>query len=184
MELMVQLTKMNKDAGGNMKKTKKMIFLSILVTMALVIFLIEAQIPVLFPGMKLGLANSISLVALLFLGWKEALIIMFLRTMLGSMFGGGLSAFMFSIAGGLLSNIVMILLYKYFKNHLSIPIISVCGAVFHNIGQLMVYAFILNDLKIYVYLPYLLVAAIVTGYFIGILANILKNRLEKIAILK
>jgi heptaprenyl diphosphate synthase len=176
---------MNKDAGENMKKTKKMIFLSILVTMALVIFLIEAQIPVLlFPGMKLGLANSISLVALLFLGWKEALIIMFLRTMLGSMFGGGLSAFIFSIAGGLLSNIVMILLYKYFKNQLSVPIISVCGAVFHNIGQLMVYAFILNDLKIYVYLPYLLVAAIVTGYFIGILANVLKNRLEKIAILK
>ncbi|MCJ7688289.1 MAG: Gx transporter family protein [Clostridiaceae bacterium] len=167
-----------------MKKTKKMVLLSILVAMALVIYLIEAQIPVLFPGIKLGLANSISLVALLILGWKEALLIMILRTMLGSMFGGGLSAFMFSIVGGLLSNIVMILLYKYFKKSLSIPIISVCGAVFHNIGQLLVAAFILNDLRIYVYLPVLLVAAIVTGYFIGILASVLKNRLEKIAILK
>ncbi|MGH4118517.1 Gx transporter family protein [Clostridium sp.] len=167
-----------------MNKTKKMVLLSILVAMALVIYLIEAQIPVLFPGIKLGLANSISLVALLILGWKEALLIMVLRTILGSIFGGSMSAFMFSIAGGLLSNMVMILLYKYFKNYLSIPIISVCGAVFHNVGQLLVAAFILNDLRIYVYLPVLLVAAIVTGYFIGILASILKTRLEKIAILK
>ncbi len=167
-----------------MKKTKKMILLSILVAIALVIYLIEAQIPVLFPGIKLGLANSISLVALLLLGWKEALLIMVLRTILGSIFGGSMSAFMFSIAGGVLSNIVMILLYKYFKNSLSIPIISVCGSVFHNVGQLMVAAFIVNDLKIYIYLPLLLVSAIVTGYFVGILASTLKSRLEKILILK
>jgi heptaprenyl diphosphate synthase len=168
-----------------MKKTKKMVLLSILVAMALVIYLIEAQIPVLFPGIKLGLANSISLVALILLGWKEALLIMILRTILGSIFGGGLSAFMFSIAGGLLSNVVMILLYKYFKNSLSIPIISVCGSVFHNVGQLLVASLIVSDFRLYIYyLPLLLIAAIVTGYFIGILANILKIRLEKIAILK
>jgi heptaprenyl diphosphate synthase len=163
-----------------MKKTKKMVLLSMLVAMALVIYLIEAQIPVLFPGIKLGLANSISLVALLLLGWKEAFLIMILRTILGSIFGGSVSAFMYSIVGGLLSNIVMILLYKYFKKSLSIATISVCGSVFHNIGQLLVAAFIINDLRIYVYLPLLLVSAIVTGYFIGILANMLKSRLEKI----
>ncbi len=95
-----------------------------------------------------------------------------------------MSAFMFSIAGGLLSNIVMVLLYKYFKNYLSIPTISVCGSVFHNVGQLLVAAFIINDLRIYVYLPVLLIAAIVTGYFIGILSSILKSRLEKILTLK
>ncbi len=167
-----------------MKKTKKMVLLSILVAIALVIYLIEAQIPVLFPGIKLGLANSISLVALILLGWKEALLIMVLRTILGSIFGGSLSAFMFSIAGGILSNIVMILLYKYLKNSLSLPTISVSGAVFHNIGQLLVAAFIIKDLRIYVYLPVLLVSAIVTGYFIGILASVLKSRLEKILILK
>lgn len=167
-----------------MGKTKRMVLLSMLVAIALVIYLIEAQIPVLFPGIKLGLANSISLVALILLGWKEAFLIMILRTLLGSIFGGSMSAFMFSIAGGLLSNIVMVLLYKYFKNHLSIPTISVCGSVFHNVGQLLVAAFIINDLRIYVYLPVLLIAAIVTGYFIGILSSILKNRLEKILTLK
>lgn len=163
-----------------MTKTKKMVLLGMLVAMALVIFLIEAQIPVLFPGIKLGLANSISLVALILFGWKEAFLIMIIRTFLGSMFGGGLSAFMFSLAGGVLSNLVMALLYKYFKNALSIPIISVCGSIFHNIGQLLVMAFIINDLKIYLYLPVLLISAIITGYFIGILASALKNKLDKI----
>lgn len=163
-----------------MTKTKRMILLSTLVAIALVIYLIEAQIPVLFPGIKLGLANSISLVALILLGWREAFLIMFLRTLLGSIFGGGMPAFMFSLAGGILSNIIMILLYKYLKKYISIPTISVCGAVFHNIGQLLVAGFIINDLRIYVYLPVLLVAAIVTGYFIGILSSILKDRLEKI----
>ncbi len=167
-----------------MKKTKKMILLSILVAIALVIYLIEAQIPVLFPGIKLGLANSISLVALILIGWKEAFLIMVLRTILGSIFGGSVSAFMFSIAGGILSNLVMLILYKFFKNSLSIPSISVCGAVFHNVGQLMVAAFIIRDLRIYVYLPVLLVSAIATGYFIGILSSVLKSRLEKILILK
>ncbi|MGH4138915.1 Gx transporter family protein [Clostridium sp.] len=166
-----------------MRKTKKMVLLSILVAIALVIYLIEAQIPVLFPGIKLGLANSISLVALILFGWKEALLIMILRTVLGSIFGGGLSALMFSLAGGLLSNIVMILLYKYFKKSLSLPTISVCGAIFHNVGQLLVAAFIIKDLRIYLYLPVLLISAIVTGYFIGVLANVLKNRLEKILVL-
>jgi heptaprenyl diphosphate synthase len=168
------------NAGEKMRKTKKMVLLSILVSIALVIYLIEAQIPVLFPGIKLGLANSISLVTLILLGWKEAFLIMILRTILGSIFGGSLSAFMFSIAGGMLSNIVMILLYKYLKEALSIPTISVCGAVFHNVGQLLVAAFIIKDLRIYVYLPVLLISAIVTGYFIGILSSILKSRLEKI----
>ncbi|MBU3182083.1 Gx transporter family protein [Clostridium psychrophilum] len=163
-----------------MTKTKRMVLLSMLVAIALVIYLIEAQIPVLFPGIKLGLANSISLLALILLGWREAFAIMILRTLLGSIFGGSMSAFMFSIAGGVLSNIVMALLYKYFKNSLSIPAISICGSIFHNVGQLLVAAFIINDLRIYVYLPVLLIAAIVTGYFIGILVGVLKSRLEKI----
>jgi len=97
-----------------MKKTKRLVLLSMLVAMALVIYLIEAQIPVLFPGIKLGLANSISLVALILLGWKEAFLIMILRTLLGSIFGGSMSAFMFSIAGGVLSNIVMVLTLQVF----------------------------------------------------------------------
>jgi heptaprenyl diphosphate synthase len=167
-----------------MNKTKKMVFLSFLVSIALVIYIVEAQIPVLFPGIKLGLANIVSLATLLMLGWKEALLIMFLRTILGSIFGGSMSAFMFSIAGGLLSNIVMIILYKSFKDSMSLWTISICGAIFHNIGQLFVASFVVQDFRVYVYLPILLVSAVITGYFIGLCTKFLNSHLNRIGMFK
>jgi len=166
-----------------MSKTKKMVVLSLMVSIALVIYVVEAQIPVLFPGIKLGLANLVSLAALIIFGWKEALLIMVLRTLLGSMFAGSMSAFMFSIAGGLLSNVVMIILYKYFKNSISLWSISIIGAIFHNIGQLLVASFIIQDLRIYIYLPVLLISAVVAGYFIGLSTDFLMKHLNKIPIL-
>lgn len=169
-----------------MNKTKKMVFLSFLVSIALVIYIVEAQIPIPFPipGIKLGLANVISLAALILLGWKEALIIMLIRTLLGSFFGGSMSAFMFSIAGGILSNILMIILYKYFKNSISLWTISICGAVFHNIGQLLVASFVVQDLRIYIYMPVLLISAVLTGYFIGLCVKFLVSHLGKIPMLR
>jgi len=169
-----------------MNKTKRMVFLSFLVSIALVIYIVEAQIPILFPvpGIKLGLANVISLAALILLGWKDALLIMLLRTLLGSMFGGSMSAFMFSLAGGLLSNLIMIILYKYFKDTMSLWTISICGAIFHNIGQLLVASFVVQDLRIYVYLPVLLISAVITGYSIGLSVKFLTAHLDKIPILK
>ncbi|MHC1721160.1 MAG: Gx transporter family protein [Clostridiaceae bacterium] len=163
-----------------MNKTKKMVMLSLLVSIALVIYVIEAQIPVLFPGIKLGLANLVSLTALIIWGPKEALTIMLLRTLLGSMFTGSMSAFLFSISGGLLSNIIMIFLYKYFKDSMSIWSISIVGAVFHNIGQLLVAAIVIQDLRIYIYLPVLMVSAVITGYFIGVCTSFLTKHLSKI----
>lgn len=167
-----------------MNKTKKMVFLSFLVSIALVIYIIEAQIPVLFPGIKLGLANIISLAALILLGWREALLIMLLRTILGSIFGGSMSAFMFSLAGGLLSNTVMIILYKSFKESISLWTISICGAIFHNIGQLLVASFVVQDFRVYIYLPILLISAVVTGYFIGLCTKFLNSHLNKLKMFK
>ncbi len=181
---MLNLIKYRVNEGVIMKKTKKMVFLSFLVSIAMVIYIVEAQIPVLFPGIKLGLANIISLAALILMGWKEALLIMFLRTLLGSMFGGSMSAFMFSIAGGILSNVVMIILYKYFKDSISLWTISICGAVFHNIGQLFVASLVVKDFRIYIYLPVLLVSAVVTGYFIGLCTKLLTRHINKIPMFK
>lgn len=167
-----------------MKSTRKMVFLSFLTAIALVIYIVEAQIPVLFPGIKLGLANIVSLATLILMGWKEALIVMFLRTLLGSMFGGSMSAFMFSIAGGILSNVVMIILYKYFKNSVSLWTISICGAVFHNIGQLFVASLVVKDFRIYIYLPILLISAVITGYFIGLCTKFFTKHINKIPMFK
>lgn len=170
-----------------MKNIKKLVFISLLVSIALIIYIVEAQLPVLLPGIpgiKLGLSNSISLFALLTLGSREALLIMFLRTILGSFLGGSMSSFIYSIAGGLLSNIFMIFLYNKFKDKLSLWSISMVGALFHNIGQLLVAAIIIQDSRIYIYLPVLMLSGVITGYFIGILTNILYNHSSKVSLLK
>jgi len=82
-----------------MSKTKKMVLLGILVSQALILNLVERMIPVPVPvpGIKLGLANAISLIAIILFGPKEALIVVGMRTFLGSVFGGGISSFIYSL---------------------------------------------------------------------------------------
>ncbi|WP_102401334.1 Gx transporter family protein [Haloimpatiens massiliensis] len=165
---------------NNFKKSlNKRVFLSLMVAVALGIYVIEAQIPVIFPGIKLGLSNVVSLIVLIAFGGKEALLVMFLRTLLGTMFTGTLSSFLFSIIGGLLSNIVSIIMYKKFSKYFSIEIISIVAAVFHNLGQLLVAAFIVQDFRIYVYFPVLMVSALITGYFTGLVAKYFSKHVEK-----
>ncbi|MDF2521237.1 MAG: Heptaprenyl diphosphate synthase component [Clostridia bacterium] len=153
-----------------MKNTKKMVILSLLISQALVLHVIERMIPVPIPvpGIKLGLANVISLFTIILFGWKEALLVVFLRTLLASFFGGGFSAFAYSIAGGFLSALMMSLLYKNFRNTFSIIAISVVGAVFHNIGQVLVASLAVSNVNIFFYLPVLLISGVITGIFIGV----------------
>ncbi|HHY78606.1 MAG TPA: Gx transporter family protein, partial [Clostridiales bacterium] len=96
-----------------MTRVRKMVLLSILISQALVLHVIERAIPVPVPvpGVKLGLANIISLITIILFGYKEAVVVVTIRTLLGSLFGGGLSSFMYSLAGGLLSTSVMALMY-------------------------------------------------------------------------
>lgn len=152
-----------------MKSTKKMVILSLLVSQALVLHVIERMIPVIpVAGVKLGLANVVSLFTIVIFGLKEALLVVFLRTMLGSFFGGGVSSFLYSFTGGILSTIMMALLYKYFKNVFSIIAISVVGAVFHNIGQILIASLVVSNANLFFYLPILLISAVITGIFIGL----------------
>jgi len=151
-----------------MGKTKKMVVLGILVSQALILHIIERMIPVLpVPGVKLGLANAISLMTIAFFGAKEAILVVVLRTFLGSVFGGGISAFLYSLVGGVISTGAMAIMYKYFGDLFSLPAISVVGAVFHNIGQLAVASLIVMNLRLFVYLPVLMISAVITGLFIG-----------------
>jgi heptaprenyl diphosphate synthase len=152
-----------------MNSTRKMVLLSLLVSQALVLHVIERMIPVPIPvpGIKLGLANIISLFTIIIFGWKEATLVVFLRTILGSFFAGGVSSFLYSFTGGILSTIVMALLYKHFKNVFSLIAISVIGAVCHNIGQILIASLVVSNFNLFIYLPMLLIAAVITGIFIG-----------------
>ncbi|SHK35397.1 heptaprenyl diphosphate synthase [Hathewaya proteolytica DSM 3090] len=161
-----------------MKSIRKITYLGLCLGIALIIFAIEAQIPVFFPGMKLGLANSVSLFLMYTMGPTEALIIMILRTFLGSVFAGNLFGFVFSLAGGLVSNLAMIALKTHYKEDISIISISVAGGVFHNVGQLLAAATVISDFKIFIYFPLLMASGMATGAFVGIVVNELVKRIK------
>lgn len=165
-----------------MSSVKKIVLLGLLISQALVLSIIESwiQIPVPVPGVKLGLANIITVVVIVYFGFREALTVVIVRCVLTSFFGGGgLMFFFFSAAGGILSTMVMSVLYKAGRNKFSLTGISIAGAITHNIGQLLVAAFFMRDPAVAVYLPALLVSGCIMGFFVGFVSNLLVNALNK-----
>jgi heptaprenyl diphosphate synthase len=152
-----------------MKGTRKLALLAMMVSVALVLHVVESLLPIPYiaPGVKLGLANIVSLIAIIVFGLKETLLVVLLRTFLGSLLGGVPSNFFFSSAGGILSTMVMYALYRWAGEKFSLVGISVAGAVAHNVGQLFVAGLIVENFGLYIYLPILMVSAVVTGIFIG-----------------
>ncbi len=165
-----------------MAKTKKLALMAMLTAASLIVFVIEAQIPapVPVPGVKLGLANVITLVAMLLLGRREAGLILFVRIAMGSVFAGGVSGFIFSICGGVLAYAVMCLTVRAFPLKM-LWVVSALGAVAHNIGQLIAAVAITKTAALLVYAPVLLASGIVTGAFTGLAATYLLIRLDKSA---
>ncbi|NLC68393.1 MAG: Gx transporter family protein [Clostridiaceae bacterium] len=164
-----------------MEKTRKIITLAVFVSQALVLSMIENLIPLptAFPGVKLGLANIIVITTIVFLGFKDALVLVALRTAIFSFLTGGLTLFLFSISGGMLSAIAMSIVYYRLKNTFSIIGISIIGAVTHNIGQLMAAAAIMKDLSVMNYLPVLMLSGIATGSLVGVCSKYLVKALRK-----
>ncbi|HZJ83720.1 MAG TPA: Gx transporter family protein [Clostridia bacterium] len=163
-----------------MRKTKKMTLLALIISQALVLQYIENFFPVIAPGAKLGLANIMTLVALSLFGFKEAMIVVIIRSILGPLLGGSITGILYSLSGGILSGIVMGILYYKFNSYFSPMGISTAGAVFHNIGQLFTASWIFDTIGIlYTYLPILMLAAIVTGYFNGLVFKYLLAYLNK-----
>lgn len=165
-----------------MAKIKKLALMAMLTAASLIVFVIEAQIPapVPVPGVKLGLANVITLVAMLLLGRREAGLILFVRIAMGSVFAGGVSGFIFSICGGVLAYAVMCLTVRAFPLKM-LWVVSALGAVAHNIGQLIAAVAITKTAALLVYAPVLLASGIVTGVFTGLAATYLLIRLDKSA---
>lgn len=162
-----------------MPKTRKLALMAMLTAASLIVFIIEAQIPPLVPiqGVKLGLANMITLVAMLILGRKEAGAILLMRIIMGSMYAGGFSGFLFSIAGGVLAYAVMCLTVKLFPEKL-LWVVSILGAIAHNVGQLAVSVFVTGTPSVLVYAPVLVASGIITGAFTGLGAMYLVRALK------
>lgn len=161
-------------------KTKKLTQLALLTCLSLIIFLVEAQIPnpIPVPGAKLGLANIVTVYAIFYFRAGEVLLMILSRIILGSIFSGNLMSLMYSLAGGLLCFLVM-LLAKRFLSLNQIWVCSVLGSIAHNCGQILVAVFIAGSWRMVFYLPYLLISGILAGLFTGFIAQYLVNRQTK-----
>lgn len=152
---------------------------AILTALAMIFSYVEAILPfsIGIPGVKLGIANIVIVIALYKFGVKMALSINIIRIVVsGFLFSGAFGIF-YSLAGGILSFISMLII-KRFKCF-SIVGVSMTGGVFHNLGQLLTAAFLVSNLKMFVYFPVLLFSGLVTGIINGIVAGMVIEKLDK-----
>ena len=145
---------------------------------ALLLFLVETLIPPLtaIPGIKIGLANAVTLAAVYLCGRRDAAAILFVRVCLGAVFAGNLSTFLYSVSGAALCLAVTCLLCRPLRK--TVWVVSVFGAIAHNLGQLIAASVLLRSAAVFWYLPYLLIAAVISGAFIGFCVQFLLQRLE------
>ena len=158
-------------------KTKKLTLLALLSAIALTIFLVEAQIPALvpIPGVKLGLANIVTVFTVFVLGPREGAAVLFVRIFLGAVFAGNFSTIFYSAAGGVCAIGVTILLRKILTNK-QLWVAGCLGAVAHSIGQMAMAVLLTGTPSLAVYLPVMIAISIVTGLFTGLFAQFLVNR--------
>ena len=158
-------------------KTKRLTLLGLLSAIALTIFMVEAQIPALvpIPGIKMGLANIITVFAVYNLGPKDGAAVLFVRIFLGAVFAGNFSTIFYSAAGGACAIGVTILLKKILTTK-QLWVAGSLGAVAHSIGQMAVAILLTSTPGLIVYLPVMIAISILTGCFTGLCAQFLVNR--------
>lgn len=157
-------------------RTNRVALFGMLVALAFIFSYLEHLIPLpLTTGVKLGAANIVIVCALYFLGWKETLSVSLIRILLSG-FAFGISTVPYSLAGGVLSLLVMFFLKR--NKSFGVIGVSVAGSVSHNVGQTIV-AMVLLGRKTAFYFPLLLLSGVIAGVLIGIISGLVIEKLEK-----
>ncbi len=161
-------------------KTNKIAFLGMLIALAFVLSYIEFLLPINIgiPGAKIGLANIVVVVALYTIGNRNAFLLSIVRVVLVGLTFGNLAMMIYSLAGALLSFLVMIIAKQ--MKLFSITGVSVLGGVFHNVGQIIVAMFVLETSSLLYYLPFLIVIGTISGVVIGIISGMITMRISKL----
>ena len=162
-----------------MAHTKRIAADSILAAMALLLFMVEAQIPAVIPipGIKPGLANIMTLVALRLFGKRDAAAVLFVRVVLGAVLAGNASTFCFSACGALFCFLLLCILQRI--DRMPLWVRSIFGAMAHNAGQLLVACIWMHTPSVFWYAPYLLLSSIVSGSFTGLCAQFSLHHLSR-----
>ncbi|WP_459128705.1 Gx transporter family protein [Guggenheimella bovis] len=167
------------------RSTKEFTLMSILITIALVLGYMERFLPVSgIPGVKLGLANIVSLIGIIVLPFRQVLIVVVLRVVMLSFFGGSAVSFLYSFSGGVLALIVMYLLVRFGRKIFSFVGISIIGAFAHNTAQMIVLGILMKSFFIPLnYYPLLILASVVTGAVTGFVTSTFFSHIEHIPLL-
>lgn len=154
---------------------------ALLCAVALIIFTVEARLPapVPIPGIKLGLSNIITVLAVFMLSGREAAMILTVRIFLGAVFAGNFSTIFYSLAGGVLALATTVLLRRVLKKE-QIWVAGCLGAVAHSIGQMAAAIVIASTPSLVIYLPVMILCSIVAGLFTGLCAQLLVNRGDRL----
>jgi len=164
-----------------MKKRSKIVTLSILTAMSLILFVVEMQIPPLtpVPGIKLGLCNIITLFILHKREYKafDAVLVVIARVLLAGLITGSATSLIFSFCGGIAAVLAMIGLRRLFGGRL-VPVVSVAGAVTHNVTQVIVAMLVYGSMSVLLYLPILVLGAILSGLLTGFVVVLVLSRLK------
>lgn len=158
---------------------RKLTTLALFATLSLAIYAAEGALPPLvpIPGIKLGLANIITLVIIIRFSARDALYALLVRILLSALLFGQAVSLLYSLAGGLLCLVGMTLVHMLLQGHFP-PLISIFGALCHNVGQLMIALLLTQTPGVLSYLPFLLLSGIVTGLFTGFCAGFMLRYLK------
>lgn len=158
-------------------KAKRVALLGLLTAIALTIFLLEAQIPpvVPIPGVKLGLANIVTVFAVFALGAWEGAAVLACRVFLGAVFAGNFSSILYSAAGGLCAILATVGAKRVLKEN-QLWAAGCLGAVAHSVGQLLAAVAVTRTAAVLSLLPVLVIISIFTGLFTGLCAQFLVKR--------
>lgn len=162
------------------QKARKVALYGMLIALAFIFSYIESMfpMPVPVPGVKLGLANLVNVVGLYTVGVTGTAAVSLIRIVLVGFTFSNMFSMIYSLAGGILSLLVMILARK--TGAFSKIGVSILGGIFHNVGQLTVAAFVTKTAGVFTYFPMLLVAGVVTGAVIGLLGGMIVERITPV----
>lgn len=153
--------------------------MGMLVALAFIFSYIESLLPtsVGIPGVKIGLANMVVIVTLYTMGAAPAFALSLVRIVLTGFTFGNLASMVYSLGGGMLSLLVMVIARK--TKLFSVTGVSVLGAVFHNVGQIIVAALVIENSSLFYYLPVLMISGVAFGIIIGVVGAMLIKRLSR-----
>lgn len=167
-----------------MTKSKRIALCGVLTALALALSLAERMLPlqllIPIPGVKLGLANVVTMFALLFLRTRDAYAILLCRVCLAAIFAGSVTSFLFSLIGGLLALTTTWLLLRWKDQIFTMYGISAAAAAMHDIGQIIAAVWVMGTMDVVAYLPLLLVSAIPMGLLTGAMIQVLRTHLHAI----